>query len=60
MVNLPRHSWRMQGKPPEYTWSQLEKIKAEMSKTTISRTSDQPETSTNVESKTEVNQPQEF
>ena len=50
----------MQGKPPKYTPIQLEKIKAERSKSTGSGPSDQPETPTMVESEIEVNQPQGF
>ena len=58
MAELPRHSRRMQGKPLEYTPSQLEKLKSERGQQSGIRSTEQEETSVIIHPDYEVNQPQ--
>ena len=58
MVELPRQSRRMQGKPLEYTPSQLEKLKSEKGKTSGTGSTEHEETSIIIHPKYEVDQPQ--
>lgn len=60
MVELPRQSRRILRDPPEYTLTQLEKIKAEKSKSSETGTAAKTETFTIINSDVrgiEVNQP---
>ena len=58
VVELPRQSCRMQGKPPEYTPSQLEKIKFEKGKPSGNGSTEKEETSVIIHPDYEVDQPQ--
>lgn len=63
LAESPRKSRRMQGKPLEYTPSQLEKIKIERSRSTGSKASEEHQTSTILQSEeieTKVNPTQEI
>ena len=58
MAELPRHSRRMQGKPPEYTPSQLENLKYERGQPLGTRSTEKEETSVIIHPDYEVDQPQ--
>lgn len=58
MVELPRQPRRMQGKPPEYTPSQLEKLKSEKGQTSGTGSIEHEETSIIINPEYEVDQPQ--
>lgn len=57
MAELPRHSHRMQGKPPEYTPSQLENLKSERGQQSRTGSTEQEETSVIIHPDYEVNKP---
>ena len=58
MAELPSQSRRMQGKPPEYTPSQLEKLKSEKGQTSGTRSTKHEETSVIIHLDYKVDQPQ--
>ena len=58
MAELPRQSCRMQGKPLEYTPSQLEKLKYEKGQPSGTGSIEQEETSVIIHPDYEVDQPQ--
>ena len=57
MAKLPRHSLRMQGKPLDYTPSQLEKNKAERVQQSRIGSTEEGETSIVIHGDFNVNQP---
>ena len=58
VVELPRHSHRMQGKPPKYTPNQLENIEYERVQQSSTGSTKQGETSIVIHPEFEVNKHQ--